>query len=241
MRAAVQYEGKIHQLEFEEIGPSIYVYKNAIPKEWNVIERIENALAMPGTRFKWWPSLTGFSEEAHNWRTCMDWKINEQGLEPRDEFSADMLDMHEQIITSLKICLEHYKPHNYLAEISYFEAINIVRYGPGQYFKTHTDDGDPYRCTLSAVGYPNDDYEGGELKFPKFNLTYKPKAGDFVLFPSSYAYAHSSEPITNDKVKYSFVIMTDRNSFANRKDSPVLYDPQLLKDNGFNIHGMKTE
>jgi predicted 2-oxoglutarate/Fe(II)-dependent dioxygenase YbiX len=149
-----------------------------------------------------------------------------------------MIDLHNNVIRQLKIVLEHYKPLNYIAEISYFEAINFVKYGPGQFFKTHTDDGDPYRCTVSAVGYPNDDYEGGELKFPIFKLTYKPKAGDLVVFPSAYAYAHSSEPVTNDAVKYSLVIMTDRNNFANRKDSPVLYDPQLLRDNGFKVYGM---
>jgi hypothetical protein len=148
------------------------------------------------------------------------------------------MDLHSDIIHSLKVCLEHYKPLNYLAEISYFEAVNIVRYGKGQYFKTHTDDGDPYRCTVSAVGYINDNYEGGEITFPKFKLKYKPQAGDFVIFPSAYAYAHASEPITSDDVKYSLVIMTDRNKFANRKDSPVHYDPQQLRDAGFKIHGM---
>lgn len=237
MKANVMFEGKTYEVDFEEIGPSIYVYKNALPQEMKIIERVEGALAKPGTRFQWKRAQTGFSSVS-DWRTCMDWKIKDTTLGERDEFSADIIDLHGEIINSLKVCLEHYKPLNYLAEISYFEAINIVRYGPGQYFKTHTDDGDPYRCTLSAVGYPNDDYEGGELKFPKFNLTYKPKAGDFVLFPSAYSYAHSSEPITNDGIKYSLVIMTDRNNFANRKDSPVLYDPILLRDNGFKVHGM---
>jgi hypothetical protein len=235
--ANVYFEGALYPVEFEEIGPSIYVYKNALPKEMRIIERIENALAIPGTRFKWERAQTGFSDTT-DWRTCMDWKIHEDTLSPRDQFSADTLDLHADIIKSLKVCLEHYKPLNYLAEISYIEAINVVRYGKGQYFKTHTDDGDPYRCTLSAVGYPNDDYEGGELTFPKFNLTYKPKAGDLVLFPSAYAYAHASEPITNDGVKYSLVIMTDRNKFANRKDSAVHYDPDLLRANGFHVHGM---
>jgi hypothetical protein len=237
MKANIMYENKMYEVDFEEIGPSIYVYKNALPQDMKIIERIEDALAMPNTRFQWVPSMTGF-QQATEHRTCVDWKLHENTLQPRDEFSADAIDLHQEILHQLKVCLEHYKPLNYLAEISYFEAINVVRYGSGQYFKTHTDDGDPYRCTLSAVGYPNDNYEGGELKFPKFNLTYKPKAGDLVLFPSAYAYAHSSEPVTNDGVKYSLVIMTDRNSFANRKDSPVLYDPQLLRDNNFKVHGM---
>ena len=237
MKAQVAYNNRMHEIEVEEIGPAIYVYKNVLSQDMRIVERVEKALAIPGTRFNWQPSMTG-RQTISDHRTCMDWKLHPKTLEPKDKFSNDALDLHDEIIDKLKLCLEHYKPNNYVAEISYFEAINVVRYGSGQYFKTHTDDGDTYRCTLSAVGYPNDNYEGGELKFPKFNLTYKPVAGDFVLFPSSYAYAHSSEPVTDDGVKYSLVIMTDRNSFANRKDSPVLYDPELLRNNGFKVHGM---
>jgi hypothetical protein len=133
---------------------------------------------------------------------------------------------------NVKMILEHYKPNNFLDEISYFEAINIVRYGKGEYFKTHSDDSYHYRCTVSAVGYVNDDYEGGELTFPIQNLTYIPKAGEMVLFPSSYSYAHASEPITDEGVKYSFVLMMDRHEFANRKDSPIFYSREYLKQYG---------
>lgn len=238
-KTQVQFNGQIYDIEFEEIAPSLYVYRNAIPQEMRIIERVETALAKPGTRFQWSNAMVGFRELDNVNRLCMDWKIEEDSLNPRDSYSSDMLDLHSEIITRLKIMLEHYKPNNYLREISYFEAINIVRYGKGEYFKVHTDDGDPYRCTVSCVGYPNDDYEGGELWFPKFNLRYKPKAGDFVIFPSAYAYAHSSEPVTDDGIKYSLVIMTDRNKFANRKDSPIFYDPRQLEKEGFDILGMK--
>jgi hypothetical protein len=72
MKASIRFEDKIYEVDYEEIGPSIYVYKNALPKEWNMIERIENALSIPGTRFKWEPSRTGFQEVANQWRNCMD-------------------------------------------------------------------------------------------------------------------------------------------------------------------------
>lgn len=238
-KTQVGYKEQIYDIEFEEIGPSIYVYRNALPEDMRIIERVESALAEPGTRFKWSNAMVGFRDIDNASRLCMDWKIEEASLHPRDKYSSDVLDLHEQIITRLKIMLEHYKPNNYLMEISYFEAINVVRYGKGEYFKVHTDDGDPYRCTVSCVGYPNDNYEGGDLWFPKFNLKYKPKAGDFVIFPSAYAYAHSSEPVTDDGIKYSLVIMTDRNKFANRKDSPVFHDPNELRRQGFEVLGMK--
>lgn len=231
-KTTVQYKGQTHEIEFEEIAPAVYVYSNVLPKEWNIIERVNNALEMPGTRFEWKPAETGFGDITLQGRRCMDFKIGEASLAPRDQYSEDMYKLWEDTIDRLKMILEHYKPNNYLSNIEYFEAINIVRYGKGEYFKTHSDDGDPYRCTLSAVGYVNDDYEGGELTFPIQNLTYVPKAGEMVLFPSAFSYAHASEPITDDGVKYSFVIMMDRNKFANRKDSPIFYPAEFLKKYG---------
>jgi hypothetical protein len=228
----VTYNNVTSDIEYEKLAPGIFVYRNAIPKEWNAVERIEDALAIPGTRFSWKTAKTGYDVIEEDHRKCKDWKVDQNILGPRDEYSSDMLDLHNDLLESLKRCIEHYKRLNYLAEISYFECVNIVRYGKGEYFKVHTDDGDPYRCTLSAVGYPNDNYEGGELWFPEFDVKHKPQAGDFVLSPSAYVYAHSSEPVLDDGLKYSFVIMTDRNNLAHRKDSPVYYSVEERSELG---------
>jgi hypothetical protein len=229
MKETIFYKDQQVELEYDIIAPGIYVYRNAIPKEWNCIERIENALVIPGTRFKWKQAGLGYGDTNLEHRRCKDFKIKENILEPRDEYSSDMLDMHKQIMDSLKTCMSHYTSKNFLNKIDYYECINIVRYGSGEYFKTHTDDGDPYRCTVSSVGYPNDNYSGGELYFPLFDVKHKPTAGDFVISPSAYVYAHSSEPVTDDGIKYSFVIMADRNEFAHRADSPVYHAEDIRK------------
>jgi len=214
-------------LEYDILGPSIYVYRNAIPKEWNCIERIENALSIPGTRFSWKQAGVAYHDTNLEYRKCKDFKIKEDILSPRDKYSSDMLDMHKQIMDSLKLCMSHYTSENFLSRIDYYECINIVKYGSGEYFKVHSDDGEPYRCTVSVVGYPNDNYAGGELHFPLFDVKHKPIAGDFVICPSAYSYAHSAEPVTDNGIKYSFVIMTDRNEFAHRSDSPVYHSKDI--------------
>jgi hypothetical protein len=55
---------------------------------------------------------------------------------------------------------------------------------------------------ITAVLYPNDDYEGGELVFKIQNkdgddtkIEYKPKAGDLVMFPSGVPYFHAVKRI----------------------------------------------
>ena len=67
------------------------------------------------------------------------------------------------------------------------------------------------KYAVTAVLYPNDDYEGGEISFKILdedgNLTktldYKPKAGDFVFFPADHPYYHGVKRIWNEP-KYIF-------------------------------------
>jgi len=74
----------------------------------------------------------------------------------------------------------------------------IAKYSNDNHMFRHFDDQDdekPYRS--STLYYPNDDYEGGEIEFPRFNLSIKPKKDEVIVFPASYAYDHLVLPITN--------------------------------------------
>ena len=92
----------------------------------------------------------------------------------------------------------------------YKEAFNFVKYLPGKFFKIHGDHGPYYVCTISAVIYLNDDYEGGEIEFTRHGLVVKPEAGDIIVFPSNFVYEHSSLEVISG-TKYSVVVMTDYN------------------------------
>lgn len=232
MKDTVWYEDQEYQVEYEVLAPGIYVYRNALPKSMDIINRVENALSKDGTPFKWSSAEVGYGDVINDARKCRDFKMHPRDLGERDEYSEDLYDLHDEIIKSLKIHLWHYSGQNYVQEMKFIEAINVVKYGQGEYFKIHSDDGEPYRCTISVVGYPNDDYAGGELWFPLFDVKHKPQAGDFVISPSAYVYAHSSEPVTDDGIKYSLVIMTDRNDFAHVKDSPIYYSENVREQFG---------
>ena len=51
-----------------------------------------------------------------------------------------------------------------------------------------------YQVT-NGLAYFNDDYEGGEFRFPYLNLTIKPKTGDIILFPANYIGTHGVAPV----------------------------------------------
>jgi hypothetical protein len=82
----------------------------------------------------------------------------------------------------------------------------IVRWLPGQYQNPHADkelhEGEnsgkpndfPY-YDLASLFYLNDDYEGGELYFPKQEIKFKPKAGAAYFFPGDLNYIHGVSKI----------------------------------------------
>jgi predicted 2-oxoglutarate/Fe(II)-dependent dioxygenase YbiX len=117
----------------------------------------------------------------------------------------------------LNVALQHYERLWHFS-IKYKEAFNFVKYMPGEFFKIHADHGPFYTCTVSAIVYLNDDYEGGELEFPRHGLTVKPKAGDIMLFPSNYVYEHASLNISSG-IKYAVVIMMDYNDLYHKSES----------------------
>ena len=188
----------------------IYLYRNAIPRELNIPERLEAAIGdSTHELFKWSDAMVGYNVKMPDYRDCVDLKMSPshwQYLTPEFE---EVKKCYEDVEVNLKKCLTHYESL-YNFKMDYMEAINFVRYNPGQHFAVHADHGFSYTCTLSSVMYLNDDYEGGELWFPYLNINFKPQAGDIVLFPSTYIYAHSSLKVKSG-VKYSAVTMFDYN------------------------------
>jgi predicted 2-oxoglutarate/Fe(II)-dependent dioxygenase YbiX len=50
---------------------------------------------------------------------------------------------------------------------------------------------------IASIFYFNDDYEGGELYFPKQNIKIKPNAGSAYFFPGDMNYLHGVTEITS--------------------------------------------
>jgi len=75
------------------------------------------------------------------------------------------------------------------------DTYGILKYGKGQQFTNHIDDHPSYHRRVSTVYYLNENYTGGEINFPRFGITFKPKANQMIVFPSTYVYNHSVSPV----------------------------------------------
>lgn len=208
----------------------INVYKGAITKAESekYISTLENNLNGEAP-YSWSGAHVTTSEEVDTYaRNAQDFKISKNSYGPRNEKNAELYDMHEEIFQKLRFCMNDYGSY-WGVGIQSYEAFNFVKYdGPGTHFKIHADHGPTYVATISAVIYLNDDYRGGELYFPRFDLTLKPETGDIVIFPSTFIYEHASLEMV-EGVKYSVVIMTDYHDRdgVNKRVSQVVENYEL--------------
>ena len=83
------------------------------------------------------------------------------------------------------------------------------RFGPGHYLSEHCDQkrfpdvAHPHTVRkLTMAMYLNDNYEGGELYFPRRDFKLKPKAGSVAIYPSNFAWPHASLRVQSG-LKYS--------------------------------------
>lgn len=80
-------------------------------------------------------------------------------------------------------------------------------------FHNHTSESPGFKPVVTVTVYLNDDYEGGEIQFVNQDLkeiiTYKPKAGDITIFPSTKPYWHSALPVklSNKYLLRSFILI----------------------------------
>jgi hypothetical protein len=200
----------------ENLGLGLHVYHDTFSLEDSkrYIDVLESNLSN-GKRYSWSEAqVTNSTVPIKKARDAVDFKYKQENLGLRDESNSELIDLHEEIYQKLKFCIDDYARY-WGINVVYYEAFNFVKYeGAGTHFNIHADHGPAYNCTVSAVIYINDDYEGGDLKFPRLdNLVYKPRVGDIAVFPSNYIYEHASLPMESG-TKYCVVIMTDINELS---------------------------
>ena len=209
----------------------INVYRNAIPKAAcdKYIQTLEDSLTGDATPYEWAGAKVTNSSEVDSYaRNAQDFKVSSNNLGPRDLNNSKLYDIHGEIFQHLRMCVDDYGRY-WGVGMKAYEAFNFVKYeGAGTQFRIHADHGPTYVATVSAVIYLNDNYQGGELWFPRFGVDLKPKQGDIAVFPSNFIYEHASKEMI-EGTKYSVVVMTDYHDRdgVNQRVSQVVEDYKL--------------
>jgi hypothetical protein len=205
----------------EELAPGIFVYHDVVPESLNIVERLENILNDPANRYGYKEAMVGYGMKVPEYRDCYDFKYKKTDIQQDNSPESKELQAIWQELYDRKLpAVKDYARKFNIGELRYWEAMNFVKYGPGQHFEEHSDHGYSYNCVVSLVAYPNEGYLGGELEFRLHRLKVKPRAGDLFIFPSNYMYSHKSHAVESG-VKHSIVTMLD---YSDKYHNPKFYE-----------------
>ena len=173
-----------------EIAPGIYVFDDVFLSSAAYINQINEQ------GVKWSPSEVLTNPETGS---------SGQYTKARD---TDVIMLHDNVTGVVKDFKQAFNDNvqpkvdeyikEYYATIVKKEPPQLLRYGAGQHFHNHIDDHPSLGVRrISLSYYINNDYEGGEIEFPRFNLKIKPKANQLIIFPSNYVYNHLVHAVTS--------------------------------------------
>jgi hypothetical protein len=191
----------------EELAPGIALYSDVIPSYKELIDNIEDSTTL-GT-IKWGNAEVHSDDNNTLKKDTRDTSVI--GV----PYKTNLLDgfpypgsTFDTILSSL--FFEHFDPiekdyiRDYNSIVDWHDSYGILKYGKGQKFINHIDDSPAATRRISTVYYLNENYSGGEINFPRFGIKLKPKANQMILFPSSFIYNHSVDPVI-DGIRYAIV------------------------------------
>jgi hypothetical protein len=192
-----------------EIAPGIVLYDNVISDSENLHLSIEEGMTSAG--LLWVSAGVKGDDNDEGYINKKSRDTLTIGIPYSNQPKNDYSNLSETFFTTLSnMFLENFDPiekdykNAYGIRTDWHDTYGILKYGVGQKFTNHIDDHPDYHRRISTVYYINEDYEGGEIIFPRFDVSVKPKANQMIIFPSTYVYNHSVLPVT-DGTRYAVV------------------------------------
>jgi hypothetical protein len=196
------------EYRMKELAPGIVVYNDVIPNSDTLYKDIEQE--MNSAKLKWKPAPVKSGPEVTTEYKIRD--TNSIGIPYKGKIEDTLSDSDSEtfFINLNNLFFKNFDPiekdyiTTYKIGSDWHSTYGILKYGPGQQFTDHIDDNPFYHRRISTIYYLNDNYTGGEINFPRFNITFKPKANQMLIFPSTYVYNHSVSPVI-DGTRYAVV------------------------------------
>jgi hypothetical protein len=190
-----------------EIAPGIMIYKDVIDGYESIITDIEDAVLLKSA--SWSPAGVKSGEQNGVDTTKRDTLTIgiPYSATPQEDLSSPSKAFYSilgGIFFNAFDPVEKDYARTYMIDLPWHDTYGILKYGVGQKFVNHIDDHTDYHRRVSFVYYLNDNYTGGEINFPRFDISYKPKANEMLVFPSTYVYNHSVSEVTEGE-RYAVV------------------------------------
>lgn len=190
-----------------EIAPGIVVFSDVIANSENLPLEIEEGIVAANLNWSKAYVKSGDEIKIDDSTRSTETIVIPHIKEPSQDYSSTTASFYT---TLSNLFLESFAPIEaeykamYGVDVRTHEQYSILKYGVGQNFVNHVDDYFEGPRRMSHVHYLNEDYTGGEIVFPRFGITYKPKANESIFFPSGYVYNHSVNPVISGQ-RYAIV------------------------------------
>ena len=188
----------------KEKAPAIWVYENCFEPS-NFIKLIEEESEKSWGYLSWISSSTGGADNKviSHYRTSLEMVVTpliesqvHESIQPIADSFISIFKAIDKSIWDYRECFD--------LQLSSHNGLQVLKYLDGGEYHHHHDHAPDNSRVLSMVACLQDDFEGGELEFPFFNVKIKLSAGSVVLFPSNFPYMHIAHPVTSG-IKYSLV------------------------------------
>lgn len=113
------------------------------------------------------------------------------------ELNPHLFEKAKDLLDSINRRCIHLINDHYQTDYTLDTLYNIYKFREGDFMKEHHDSGLSPDIKLGAVIYLNDDFEGGEIYYPKANLEIKPVARSLVVHPAGMIYRHGVKSVTS--------------------------------------------
>jgi len=187
----------------EYLAPGIVAYYDVLENPLDFISDVEGLVEI--NNLQWNPGTTGNANDFSENKVASSIRdVETIGLLPYDRrpelkhsSNGPGLHVHEYLHEFVYPVALDYAVEHGIPGYATGENWQILKYGEGHHFANHVDDSKAYPRTFSISYYLNDDYEGGEIEFPRFDLKIKPEANQAIMFPANYVYNHVVHPVTS--------------------------------------------
>lgn len=192
-----------------EVAPAIFLYEDVFEPE-NIISLINQECSESWGHLGWTKTTVGDQNSTRDdYRSAMGCNMRPIEIDPSEvavERLVPLVTAWRKIVRSVQGAIHDYRDEHIL-HLDRDEGFVVLKYGRGAQYKGHVDHAPQNHRVLSVSGFLNDDYSGGELVFPLFDVRVKAESGSLLLFPSNFPYYHYVEPVgVNDEtIRYSFV------------------------------------
>lgn len=107
---------------------------------------------------------------------------------PKDSIPEDAVKILKKIFPTARLnCMDYYDikvNNNFVGE-------HLLRkWSKGSKMQPHIDTDAQKHLHIVCMYYLNDNYDGGEIVFPDYNLKIKPKSNSLIMFPGNENYVH---------------------------------------------------